>query len=68
MCEPTLPIEALKELKWSVSALVDTICEPGSAKKEVARLAADGVRLRINWIVANLEAANEGKRNMGVVV
>ena len=64
MCEPLLPIDALRDMKFSVSAMAD-LHERGSFQRRQAACMSDGIRAKIDWIMAQLEAAGEGKRNMG---
>jgi hypothetical protein len=61
MCEQLTPIEALRNLKWSVSALAHIACksQPGSYEQEVARLAARGINTDIDWVIARLESKGE---------
>ena len=64
MSDPLLPIEELQSLKFGISALAD-LFERGSYKRELALNAARGLEARIEWVIAQLEAAGEGKKNMG---
>ena len=67
MCEPLLPIDELRNIQFSVVALVETVMnKPGSYEHEVARLAANQIKRRLQWVIANLEAAKEGRKNFGL--
>jgi len=66
MSEPLAPIDALRNLRWKISALLDTLTDPGSTRQAVAHLAQEGIRREIDWILANLEEAGEGNKNMEV--
>ena len=65
MCDPTLPIDELKELRFSISALSRIGHQKGSYDREISIMAGRGIEARINWIIRQLEAAGEGKKNMG---
>lgn len=64
MCEPLTPIDALEQMKWSISALCKLTTQ-GSYEARNLESATDGIRHEINWIIAQLKAANEGRKNMG---
>lgn len=66
MCEPLLPIEELKNLKWSITAITANCGQPGSYEREIAKLASIGFERRLDWVIANLNKAGEGRKNMGV--
>lgn len=55
MSEQTPWLRVLASLKWSVASLVE-LHEKGSWQREVARNAADGIRDRIDWIIAQADA------------
>lgn len=65
MCEPLMPVDELKNLKWAVSSLAE-INSLGSYEHENAKNAARGIAARIDWVIRQLSAAGEGKKNMGV--
>jgi len=64
MCEALTPIDELRNLKWSVIALANADRSPGSYGKENADNAARGIQCRLDWIIEQLTAAGEGKRNL----
>ncbi len=65
MCEPIMPIDTLKNLRFSI-AVLPNLHEPGSYRKELAELACAGIRSRLDWVIANLEHAKEGQKNFGL--
>jgi hypothetical protein len=65
MCEALLPIDELKNIKWSVIALVQSFAKPGTYESETAINAARGIQRRLDWVIANLQQAGEGKQNLG---
>ena len=65
MCEPTLPIEDLKKLRYDIMSLADFAAQ-GSHGRANMEMALRGIKDRIEWIIANLEKANEGKKNFGL--
>ncbi len=64
MCEPLLPIDELKNLKWAISSLHD-LHEKGSTEREIFINAAHGIESRLDWVIRQLKAAKEGEKNMG---
>ena len=64
MSEPTLPIDALNDLRWAVRSLV-YLQQQGSSEREIMDNATRGIESRIDWVIRQLKAADEGKRNMG---
>ncbi len=66
MCEPLLPIDELKNLRFAISALVENVGSPGSYERENAQNSGKGIKARLNWCIANLERAGEGKKNFGI--
>jgi hypothetical protein len=55
----------LQEIKFAVSALASG--HPGgSHEKALAENAARGIKDRLDWVIATLEAAGEGKKNMAM--
>lgn len=69
MCEPLLPIDELRKLQFSVVALVEAFGdERGSYRLEAARMAAEGIKRRLQWVIANLEKADEGRKNFGLEI
>ena len=64
MCGQKKPINELKELKFAVVALV-AMYPKGSYDRENADNAARGICERIDWVIRQLIAANEGNKNMG---
>jgi hypothetical protein len=65
MCEPLVPIDELRNLKWSIASLAELDNTPGSFALENKRNAARGIETRIDWIIRTLEAAGEGQKNCG---
>jgi hypothetical protein len=65
MCEPTSPLDVLKSLRFSLSSISE-LHPKGSYAAEQARMMAKGIQRDIDWVIANLEAANEGKKNFGL--
>lgn len=66
MCEPLLPITALKDLRFSIASFAATAGTPGSYERRNAEVYAKGLRAELDWCIAQLEAAGEGRKNMGV--
>lgn len=64
--EPAMPIDVLKRIPFALAAFAEVCGTPGSYERERARIFELGIRAEIEWIVANLTAAGEGNRNMGV--
>ena len=50
-------LRALDELKFSFAALAATCCTPGSHERELARLATDGFRHRVDYLHDSLRRA-----------
>jgi hypothetical protein len=65
MCEPLLPIDELKNLRWSVRSLIH-LHQVGSFEREIANNATRGIESRLDWIMRQLDGAGEGKKNMGL--
>ena len=64
MCEPLLPIDELKSLKFAINALVDGYPK-GSYERENAMNAARGINSRLDWVIRQLSYAKEGRKNLG---
>jgi hypothetical protein len=60
------PLDELKDLKFAVVSLAEVFSEAGSYRGAVFRSAVRGIDVRLDWVIRNLEAAGEGKRNKGV--
>ena len=65
MCEPLAPIDELKSLKFAIASLAKYGHEPGSYEKENAKNIGAGIECRLDWVIRQLAAANEGQKNMG---
>ncbi len=65
MAEVATPLDKLRRLGFSVSALAQ-INSANSYEGELARIAAEGIKRELDWVIANLEAAGEGLKNMGL--
>jgi hypothetical protein len=70
MCEPTTPIDVLDELIFAVNSLKE-LHENGSYKRAICKAACKGIERDIRWVIAQLEACNEGRKKIlhgGVVL
>ena len=61
MCQ-LLPIEELKNMKFSISSLANMVGTPGSYDKENAENISRGMKARLQWVIDHLEANKEGRK------
>lgn len=65
MSEPATPIGILGGMKFSIASF-ENLHPRGSYEREQARLMARGLQDELDWVIANLERAGEGKSNYGL--